>query len=328
MSKEDIKKYGTKFKPGQKINRLTTISYNKGYWECLCDCGNTTKVITHYLISGNTQSCGCLRKEKAKENIKSTFPINTKYEPRITSARRIWRSYCENDIDCTLTFEEWYNISQQNCFYCSSEPKNKHNGFISKKDSSEYAKDNGWFIYNGLDRIDNTKPHIIDNVVAACWNCNCYKRCLNLEDFYKQINNLKINTNKFECVDLLDLPKSYLLVSVKCAYRHYKRNFGEMGIDLRTFFTYSQLPCFYCGKEKSNYYNVYLKDKKATQIAKDNANFYYNGMDRIDNTKEHIIDNIVPACSTCNYGKGKLSLSEFYEWIIRIKEYQSNKNTI
>ena len=51
-------------------------------------------------------------------------------------------------------------------------------------------------------------------------------------------------------------------------------------------------------------------------------------MDRIDNTKEHIIDNIVPACSTCNYGKGKLSLSEFYEWIIRIKEYQSNKNTI
>jgi len=303
------------------------VSYEKGFWYCLCDCGNTTKVMTHKLICGNTKSCGCLRKEKSKENIKKTLPINTKYEPRITSARRRWKSYCYQDENCDLSFEQWYDISQQNCFYCGIEPYLKFNSFLDKNGSSQFAKDNGWFTYNGLDRVDNTKSHIIDNVVASCWTCNRIKSNNTLDTFYKHISNLTIDNN-FIIPQLIDLPTKYLLISVKRVHNHYKQNFGEMGIDLRTFFTYSQLPCFYCGKEKSNYYNVYLKDKKATQIAKDNANFYYNGMDRIDNTKEHIIDNIVPACSTCNYGKGKLSLSEFYEWIIRIQQYQSNKNTI
>ena len=29
-------------------------------WICKCDCGNTCIVTTNHLITGNTQSCGCL----------------------------------------------------------------------------------------------------------------------------------------------------------------------------------------------------------------------------------------------------------------------------
>ncbi len=32
-------------------------------WECLCECGNTTKATSWDLRSGHTKSCGCLRKE-------------------------------------------------------------------------------------------------------------------------------------------------------------------------------------------------------------------------------------------------------------------------
>lgn len=38
---------------------------------CQCDCGNRTQVSTGQLISGNTKSCGCLRRERCRKNIMS-----------------------------------------------------------------------------------------------------------------------------------------------------------------------------------------------------------------------------------------------------------------
>ena len=35
-------------------------------WFCECDCGKTTTVRAHNLISGHTKSCGCFRKDKVK----------------------------------------------------------------------------------------------------------------------------------------------------------------------------------------------------------------------------------------------------------------------
>jgi len=40
-------------------------------WECQCDCGNVTIVPANNLTSGNTQSCGCLRKEKERHTEQS-----------------------------------------------------------------------------------------------------------------------------------------------------------------------------------------------------------------------------------------------------------------
>ena len=54
---------------GQKFGKLTAIAptqQRKGghiVWECLCDCGNTTFVAVHNLITGVTKSCGCLMEE-------------------------------------------------------------------------------------------------------------------------------------------------------------------------------------------------------------------------------------------------------------------------
>lgn len=36
-------------------------------WHCKCECGNEVDVPSSYLTSGETQSCGCLRKEKLKD---------------------------------------------------------------------------------------------------------------------------------------------------------------------------------------------------------------------------------------------------------------------
>lgn len=83
---------------GQRFNRLTAIGMigrsKNGYiiWECFCDCGNMTNVTSDKLRNKHTQSCGCLRRDRARE--KNT--THGKYYHRIYS---IWRgilSRCNN----------------------------------------------------------------------------------------------------------------------------------------------------------------------------------------------------------------------------------------
>lgn len=58
---------------GQRFGRLVCVSPGKScksgrYWNCLCDCGETTEALRGNLLSGNVQSCGCLQVESRKRN--------------------------------------------------------------------------------------------------------------------------------------------------------------------------------------------------------------------------------------------------------------------
>lgn len=55
---------------GKRFGRLTVMSYGgksknrQATWVCKCDCGKVTEPICgYYLRSGETQSCGCLKKD-------------------------------------------------------------------------------------------------------------------------------------------------------------------------------------------------------------------------------------------------------------------------
>ena len=61
---------------GQRFNKLFVLEYagctrpdrpkkKNHQWKCKCDCGNECVVLGDSLRSGNTQSCGCLQKERA-----------------------------------------------------------------------------------------------------------------------------------------------------------------------------------------------------------------------------------------------------------------------
>lgn len=53
---------------GERFGRLIAIKYLEGgEYLCKCDCGTEVKVRTYNLTNGNTQSCGCLQKERTSE---------------------------------------------------------------------------------------------------------------------------------------------------------------------------------------------------------------------------------------------------------------------
>lgn len=63
----------TKDEKGKKYGRLLVLfkaeepnSSRQTRWVCRCDCGTTTVVVGTDLRRGDSQSCGCLGKEKVR----------------------------------------------------------------------------------------------------------------------------------------------------------------------------------------------------------------------------------------------------------------------
>lgn len=65
--------------PGSRWGKLTVLREGEIYihvksmkttkkWVCLCDCGNICEIRQDSLRSGNTTSCGCIRKGR-KNNV-------------------------------------------------------------------------------------------------------------------------------------------------------------------------------------------------------------------------------------------------------------------
>ena len=53
---------------GRKFGMLTVKEYKgKGFYECLCECGEITHVLSGNLLNGGTQSCGCKHSSKYTE---------------------------------------------------------------------------------------------------------------------------------------------------------------------------------------------------------------------------------------------------------------------
>ena len=59
---------------GQRFGRLVVIrdsgkkKKRDTLWVCQCDCGNKKEVRGYLLRNGNTRSCGCFQKDRAREN--------------------------------------------------------------------------------------------------------------------------------------------------------------------------------------------------------------------------------------------------------------------
>jgi len=172
---------------GQKFNRWTVIREvekprnkpSNSYWECQCDCGTIRVLSGNVVKTGHSKSCGCLRSEKSAENIIGFHPQQIKYTPQEATARRAFRNY----DDGYLSFEEFFELSKFNCQYCNIVPSN----LAKSENLSDYFIKNGNFAYSGLDRVDSSKPHCIDNIITCCMYCNKAKSALEMSQFIKHL---------------------------------------------------------------------------------------------------------------------------------------------
>ena len=72
------------------------------------------------------------------------------------------------------------------------------------------------------------------------------------------------------------------------------------GCTFNLFYSLSRQPCYYCGQ-----------GPQATYKGKRGSEFTYNGLDRLDNSRGHEPDNVVPCCYRCNQAKNTMTQAEF-----------------
>jgi len=62
---------------GKRFGRLIVIERVVDRWSCRCDCGSTKLIQGSYLCSGNTRSCGCLRRETSSAKAANITGLRT-----------------------------------------------------------------------------------------------------------------------------------------------------------------------------------------------------------------------------------------------------------
>ena len=166
---------------GQKFGRLTVIRRNypnrnkKPQWLCRCDCGKEKIIDGVSIRTGHTLSCGCLQ----KETIENIGNLN-KLKLGLASMRLLIRNYKNGakrrGIDYNLTEKQFADITQKDCYYCGKKPNQINKGHRGYPPFGDY-------IYNGIDRIDNNKGYLIDNIVPCCKQCNSAKNILTIQEY-------------------------------------------------------------------------------------------------------------------------------------------------
>lgn len=100
-------------------------------------------------------------------------------------------------------------------------------------------------------------------------------------------------------------------------YRQYKANAKrrELAFELSEFqfFELITASCAYCGQPPT----------AQVSLPRGETAFYYNGIDRKDNRDGYTVANVCTCCTTCNFAKREMSVSEFLGWVARVAAYRS-----
>lgn len=143
------------------------------YWNCICQCEKKTrKVVRSYsLRTGESKSCGCLQGEIVSKMLIEKFGLK-EGEGAFNKLYSTYKKRGVNGYGFDLTKEEAHSLFKDDCYYCGIEPY-----------ASTGKDNNGLFIYNGIDRVDNDKGYTLENSVTCCIVCNKAKRDLTVEEF-------------------------------------------------------------------------------------------------------------------------------------------------
>lgn len=176
-SKFDFLRFGrlvVKFKSG-KTPKGTTLYF------CLCDCGKFAKASAGNLRSGAVRSCGCLRREHAlRVGIKGR-----QLRSKPGSLFRQLLAHCKagakrRNLSFSLTDEQFSNFSKGDCFYCGVEARAVYRPTRYKE----------CYLYNGIDRVDNSAGYEFINCVSCCKHCNQFKSNMTKEEMFGIVKNI------------------------------------------------------------------------------------------------------------------------------------------
>lgn len=166
---------------GQKFGRWTLIRFAgrwegrpDQHWECECDCGTLRIVRLGGLKIGHSRSCGCWANELRRDKL--TLPDG---EASFNVLFKRYKAHAEKrGLLFNLNRGEFEKLTKQDCHYCGIKP-----GHVITGKSTPY-------VYNGIDRVDNSRGYNSDNVVSCCGPCNKMKWTTPVDEFLDRVHRI------------------------------------------------------------------------------------------------------------------------------------------
>lgn len=167
---------------GQRFGMLQVLKRNgtekcrgNALWICQCDCGMLKTTRSSFLRKGVTKSCGCYRNTRL---IEPDAAFNSLYFIYGKDAKK--RGY-----DFELSREKFAELTKQRCFYCGCEPS------LLYKHKKSIGDDRG-YLYNGIDRKNNSIGYTLENSVPCCKTCNIMKGSIPIEEWEDWLDKIAI----------------------------------------------------------------------------------------------------------------------------------------
>lgn len=125
------------------------------------DCGKTKPISEYHKRSnrpcGHIGRCNICERIRVKRNRQSLAGRYSMYK----------QSAKQKDREFFLTKEDFKKMWNQPCAYCGGEIKGI-----------------------GIDRVLNSEPYVLSNVVSCCYPCNLMKRMWSVKDFLSHISKI------------------------------------------------------------------------------------------------------------------------------------------
>jgi hypothetical protein len=142
------------------VKKLQDTRGNRGQilWECLCEYGNIALIPTANLRSGNSKSCGCVRKYTGEKSVRWDFTISAEDRRRSRNEKKAktWREYV-------------YSRDDYICQKCQ-----QRGGDLQAHHVVPYAK-------------DESLAYILSNGITLCLKCHRAFHRLHGNRYSKQV---------------------------------------------------------------------------------------------------------------------------------------------
>lgn len=171
---------------GQRIGMVSVLQYlrseksgKRGHitvYLCRCDCGRVFERSRSNMRTAS--SCGCVKSERVRTVVSK--PKGATGQKQVFSAYK--QSAKARGLEFALTRAQVVEHTSKDCFYCGAAPSQ-----ISAGRGSQATRDHTRYIYNGLDRVDNSRGYTIDNILPCCKTCNFSKRDMAQDEFVQWI---------------------------------------------------------------------------------------------------------------------------------------------
>ena len=197
-----------------------------------------------------------------------------------------------------LNRKEYSDLLDKPCYYCGSSLENEM----------------GW----SLDRIDNKDDYILHNVLPCCGKCNRIKGTqLSVEEMKYAMNKLlktsskelsKVKAPKYVFNKMYPQHEYWVVTQYKKLFQSAKHRKLVLKIPFDEYSKLVSLPCFYCERVLPRSFGYCL--------------------DRIDNEKDYLLNNVVPCCGDCNSIKSdKLSFAETVVFMKAVVKYRQQRRS-